>query len=78
MPGPFHSYDVRDRIAAHTLADARVAFAFGPKYVYEVALWGHNLSDQRYCTTTGELPWGMNQCAPNEPRTYGVQVRAGF
>ena len=72
------SYAPVDRIDAHTLVDARIGYAFGGKREFEVALWGHNLSDQRFCTTTGQLPWGMSQCAANEPRTYGVQLRAGF
>lgn len=65
-------------IDSRTLFDARIAYALGADEAWVVSLWGKNLSDERYCTTTGEIPWGMGQCAPYEPRTFGVRLRAAF
>jgi len=67
-----------DKIAGQTLFDVRIGYEFGPARAFSVAAFGRNLTNERYCATTGEIPWGMGQCAPNEPRTYGVQVRAEF
>jgi iron complex outermembrane receptor protein len=67
-----------DKIPGQTLFDARIAYAFGADRNFSIAAFGRNLSNERYCATTGEIPWGLGQCAPNEPRTYGVQVRASF
>lgn len=65
-------------IPQNALFDARIAYSFGRDNAYEVSAWGKNLSNERYCTTNGSTPFGGGQCGPNEPRVYGVAVRATF
>ena len=39
---------------------------------------GRNLGDERFCSYAGTLPLGTAQCLVNEPRTYGITLRASF
>jgi len=46
----------------------------------EIALWGRNLSDERFYETVFDVPvqGGKLNAYPHEPATYGVQIRANF
>jgi iron complex outermembrane receptor protein len=63
---------------AHTTFDARAAYRFGDDDAYEIAIFGRNLGDERFCLNSGTIPWGQAQCSPNEPRVYGVTASARF
>jgi iron complex outermembrane receptor protein len=65
---------------AHSLFDARLAYAFGGERAMELALYGKNLTDERYCVAISDLSGlvGTGQCSVNAPRTYGVAFRASF
>ena len=63
---------------AHTVVDLRAGWRFGDSRDYDVALWVRNAGDERFCLNSGTLPWGVAQCSPNEPRTYGVTFGARF
>lgn len=43
----------------------------------EIALWGRNLSNKRYATSTLFLPWG-NSATYDTGRTYGVDLTVEF
>jgi iron complex outermembrane receptor protein len=65
---------------AHSFLDARLAYAFGGDRPMELALYGKNLGDERYCVAISDLSGlvGTGQCSVNAPRTYGVAFRASF
>ncbi len=64
--------------AAHTTVDARLAYAFGRDGVYELAAFGRNIGDARFCVNAGTTPVGVATCLPNDPQTYGVTITARF
>jgi iron complex outermembrane receptor protein len=64
--------------SAHTVFDLRLGWAFGDQQQYDATLWARNLGDERFCLNSGTLPWGVAQCSPNEPRTFGVTFSARF
>jgi iron complex outermembrane receptor protein len=60
-----------------TTYDARFSFLFGPDQSFGLALWGKNLTDERYCLSIQPSAF-TNQCIVNEPRTYGVRLGFDF
>jgi iron complex outermembrane recepter protein len=66
------------RESAHTTVDARLGYAFGADNAYEIAVFGRNLGDERFCLNSGTIPWGQAQCSPNEPRSVGITASVQF
>jgi outer membrane receptor protein involved in Fe transport len=64
--------DPVELIKDNTVVDARLSYVFGEREHMEVALWGTNLGDERFCVSIGTVPAGLAQCVPNEPRSYGL------
>lgn len=64
--------DPVELIKDNTVFDARLSYVFGEREHMEVALWGTNLGDERFCVSIGTVPAGLAQCVPNEPRSYGL------
>jgi iron complex outermembrane receptor protein len=60
-----------------TTVDARLRYLFGPDRNFEVAVFGKNIFDVRYCQTIQPGAF-TNQCIVNEPATYGVKLGAKF
>jgi len=61
--------------------NARIGFAFGGNRQYEVALFGNNLTGEKYCVEIQDLRGVSSSfyCVPNEGEVrYGIQARIGF
>ncbi len=72
---PIDEYTDRNEI------NARVAWSFGANRQYEVALFGNNLTGEKYCVEIQDLRGvsGSFYCVPNEGEVrYGLQARIGF
>lgn len=65
-------------VEANSTYDAQLNFGFGESSRYDLTLWGRNLGDERFCSLAGTLPLGSAQCMVNEPRTFGLTLRASF
>jgi len=50
---------------------------FGADLNFELALFGKNIFDKRYCQTIQPGAF-TNQCIVNEPGTYGVKLGVKF
>ena len=64
--------------AAHTTVDSTLTYNFGARVVYELAIFGRNISNARFCTNGGTTPVGVATCLPNDPRTYGLTISLRF
>ncbi len=72
---PIDEYTDRNEI------NARIGFAFGANRQYEIALFGNNLTGEKYCVEIQDLRGVSSSfyCVPNEGEVrYGVQARIGF
>lgn len=73
--------DDRLRVDSHVMVNARISYAFGRAEQFEVALWGNNLLEERYCMGTADLR-GLSEgleCAPNDGfAAYGLTFSAAF
>jgi iron complex outermembrane receptor protein len=72
---PIDEYDSRTEL------NARAAYAFGPSQKYEVALFGNNLTSEKYCLEIQDLRGvsGSFYCVPNDGEArYGIQGRVNF
>jgi iron complex outermembrane receptor protein len=70
-----------DEYEARTELNARAAYAFGASRQYEVALFGNNLTGEKYCVEIQDLRGvsGSFYCVPNDGEArYGVQARMSF
>jgi iron complex outermembrane receptor protein len=63
-------------VESYATYDAQLSLGFGEAGRYELTAWGHNLGDERFCSSASTVPLGSAQCIANEPRTYGVTLRA--
>ena len=72
---PIDEYDSRTEL------NARAAYAFGVSQKYEVALFGNNLTAEKYCVEIQDLRGvsGSFYCVPNDGEArYGIQGRVNF
>jgi len=72
---PIDEYTDRNEI------NARIGYVFGANRQYEVALFGDNLTGEKYCVEIQDLRGvsGSFYCVPNEGEVrYGIQARIGF
>jgi iron complex outermembrane receptor protein len=72
---PIDEYESRFEI------NARAAYAFGAEGKYELALFGENLTGEKYCVEIQDLRGvsGSFYCVPNEGEArYGLQARVNF
>jgi len=60
---------------AHTLVDLTVTLAAED---WSVSVFGRNLGDERYTSSSNLSAYGMAFGLPNPPRTYGIRFRADF
>ena len=70
-----------DEYESRTELNARAAYAFGPSRQYEVALFGNNLTNEKYCVEIQDLRGvsGSFYCVPNDGEIrYGIQGRVSF
>jgi len=70
-----------DEYTSRTELNARAAYAFGAKGQYELALFGNNLTGEKYCLEIQDLRGvsGSFYCVPNDGEVrYGLQMRVGF
>jgi iron complex outermembrane receptor protein len=70
-----------DEYESRTELNARAAYAFGPARQYEVALFGNNLTGEKYCVEIQDLRGvsGSFYCVPNDGEVrYGIQGRVSF
>ena len=65
-------------VESNTTYDAQLRLGFGEPGHYDLTLWGRNLGDERFCINAAVTPLGSAQCLVNEPRTYGLTLRASF
>jgi iron complex outermembrane receptor protein len=65
-------------VESYATYDAQLRLSFGAAGRYDLTAWGRNLGDERFCSYAGTLPLGSAQCLVNEPRTYGITLRASF
>jgi iron complex outermembrane receptor protein len=59
-------------LPSRTTVDTRLRYLFGPERHYEIAIFGKNIFDERYCQTIQPGAF-TNQCIVNEPATYGIK-----
>ena len=64
-------------LPSRTTFDARLRYMFGADRNFELALFGKNIFDKRYCQTIQPGAF-TNQCIVNEPGTYGVKLGIKF
>lgn len=57
--------------------DVRARYLFGPEREFELALFGRNIFDERFCQTIQPGVF-TNQCIINEPAAYGVRFALAF
>ncbi len=72
---PIDEYDSRTEV------NARVTYAFGGNHQYELALFGNNLTNEKYCLEIQDLRGvsGSFYCVPNDGQVrYGLQARVNF
>jgi iron complex outermembrane receptor protein len=72
---PIDEYTDRNEV------NARIGFEFGANRQYEVALFGNNLTGEKYCVEIQDLRGVSSSfyCVPNEGEVrYGIQARIGF
>ena len=70
-----------DEYTSRTELNARAAYAFGATGQYELALFGNNLTGEKYCLEIQDLRGvsGSFYCVPNDGEVrYGLQMRVGF
>jgi iron complex outermembrane receptor protein len=67
-------------VGAVDLIDARMSFAFQEDR-YTVSLWGKNLADKEYYTSSIKTGLPNNPLFPSQigaPRTYGIEAEVKF
>jgi iron complex outermembrane recepter protein len=64
-------------LPSRTTFDARLRYLFGMDQNFELALFGKNIFDKRFCQTIQPGAF-TNQCIVNEPGTYGVKLGIKF
>ena len=72
---PIDEYDSRTEL------NARAAYSFGADRQYEVAVFGNNLTNEKYCMEIQDLRGvsGSFYCVPNDGEVrYGLQARMNF
>ncbi len=70
-----------DEYEARTELNARAAYTFGGERQYEVAVFGNNLTNEKYCVELQDLRGvsGSFYCVPNDGEVrYGLQARMSF
>jgi iron complex outermembrane receptor protein len=70
-----------DEYEARTELNARAGYVFGTDGQYELALFGNNLTGEKYCVELQDLRGvsGSFYCVPNEGEVrYGLQGRVTF
>ncbi len=70
-----------DEYESRTELNARAAYAFGASQQYELALFGNNLTGEKYCVEIQDLRGvsGSFYCVPNDGEArYGIQGRMNF
>jgi iron complex outermembrane receptor protein len=70
-----------DEYTSRSEINARVSYAFGSSRQYELALYGDNLTSEKYCLEIQDLRGvsGSFYCVPNEGEVrYGMQARVNF
>jgi iron complex outermembrane receptor protein len=70
-----------DEYESRTEVNARAAYAFGAARQYEVAVFGNNLTNEKYCVEIQDLRGvsGSFYCVPNDGEVrYGLQARMNF
>jgi iron complex outermembrane receptor protein len=72
----FHN-TVDEFLPSRTTFDARLRYLFGMDQNFELALFGKNIFDKRFCQTIQPGSF-TNQCIVNEPGTYGVKLGIKF
>ena len=65
-------------VESHSTYDAQLRFSVGESGRYDWTVWGRNLGDERFCINAAITPLGSAQCMVNEPRTFGLTLRASF
>jgi hypothetical protein len=72
---PIDEYDSRFEL------NARLTYAFGKQGQHELAVFGNNLTADKYCLEIQDLRGvaGSFYCVPNDGEAqWGVQARFGF
>ena len=64
-------------LPSRTTFDARLRYLFGMDRNFEIAVFGKNVFDKRFCQTIQPGSF-TNQCIVNEPGTYGVKLGIKF
>jgi iron complex outermembrane receptor protein len=70
-----------DEYESRTELNARAAYSFGAEHQYELALFGNNLTNEKYCVEIQDLRGvsGSFYCVPNDGEVrYGLQARMNF
>jgi iron complex outermembrane receptor protein len=70
-----------DEYESRTELNARAAYEFGSSKQYELALFGNNLTGEKYCVEIQDLRGvsGSFYCVPNDGEArYGIQGRVNF
>jgi len=72
--------NVPPEVASREVSELNASFGIGFSNGMELMLWGRNLTDDEYITTAfpGVAQPGTYSGYPNQPRTYGVTLRARF
>ena len=65
-------------VESYSTYDAQLRLGLGESGRYDLTAWGRNLGDERFCINAATTPLGSAQCLVNEPRTYGLTLRASF
>jgi outer membrane receptor protein involved in Fe transport len=66
-----------DFLPSRTTFDVRIRYLFGEDQQLELAAFGKNIFDERFCQTIQPGSF-TNQCIVNEPGTYGVKLGMKF
>jgi iron complex outermembrane recepter protein len=70
-----------DEYTSRSEINARASYAFGAEKQYELALFGNNLTSEKYCLEIQDLRGvsGSFYCVPNDGEArYGMQARVNF
>lgn len=70
-----------DEYESRFTINARATYSFGAEEQYQVAVFGENLTEERYCVAKVDLQTiaGTYYCTPNDgQRFYGVEARVKF
>jgi iron complex outermembrane receptor protein len=72
--------NVPPEVASREVSEFNASLGIGFSNGMELMLWGRNLTDDQYITTAfpGVAQPGTYSGYPNQPRTYGVTLRARF